>query len=320
MKWTIRIEVTPDGSARRSREVGLLTREELRDENIGLTLEEGRRLLQSLEMAIISNQAAYFEERRRRCTNCERPQRVKDVRTKCVQTVFGRYRFRGRRFQTCKCFRFFRMPKTLFPLGELIPRRTTPEVRYLLVELGARMPYREASRTFKMCSFGGMRASHTAIRRYTLALGYFLHWQQFHSFLPDGAKRPEAADSMVVGIDDTYIRHHKPRASRQIQVTAGRVERNGELAGGLLKPTAWSRSGSRTTSGRSRSRCGRGSLKPQRGSASGRWRTRGITCFRRSGCSRVTARRCVPGKRASPRSKRTWRITGGSSRGSLSGQ
>jgi hypothetical protein len=42
------------------------------------------------------------------------------------------------------------MPKTLFPLGELIPRRTTPELRYLLAELGARMPYREASRTFKM--------------------------------------------------------------------------------------------------------------------------------------------------------------------------
>jgi hypothetical protein len=39
MKWTIRIEFTPDGSAWRSREVGLLTREELRDENIGLTLE-----------------------------------------------------------------------------------------------------------------------------------------------------------------------------------------------------------------------------------------------------------------------------------------
>ena len=182
-------------------------------------------------MAIITNQAAYFEKRRRRCPNCDQPQRMKDVRTKCVQTVFGRYRFRGRRFQACKCFRFVRMPKTLFPLGELIPRRTTPELRYLLAELGARMPYREASRTFKMCSFGGMRASHSAIRRHTLALGYFLHWQQFHSFMPNGAKRPEAADSMVVGIDDTYIRHHKPRTSRQIQVTAGRLERNGELAG-----------------------------------------------------------------------------------------
>ncbi len=99
MKWTIRIEFTPDGSAGRSREVGVLTREELRDENIGLTLEEGRRLLQSLEMAIITNQAAYFEERRRRCPNCDQPQRMKDVRTKCVQTVFGRYRFRGQRWR-----------------------------------------------------------------------------------------------------------------------------------------------------------------------------------------------------------------------------
>src|ERR1035438_89021 len=194
MKWTIRIEFTPDGSAGRSREVGVLTREELRDENIGLTLEEGRRLLQSLEMAIIADQAAYYAECRRPCPNCERPQRMKDLRTKCVQTVFGRYRFRGRRFQACKCFRFVRMPKTLFPLGELIPGRKPHQLRYLLAELGARMPYRETSRTLKMCSFGGMRASHSAIRRPTLALCYFLHWQQFHSFMPNGAKRPERCE------------------------------------------------------------------------------------------------------------------------------
>jgi hypothetical protein len=31
-----------------------------------------------------------------------------------------------------------------FPLGEIIPRRTTPEVRYLFAERGARMLYRAA--------------------------------------------------------------------------------------------------------------------------------------------------------------------------------
>jgi hypothetical protein len=85
-----------------------------------------------------------------------------------------------------------------FPLGEIIPRRTTPEVRFLFAELGATMPYREASRVLRTCGFGRMRASH-------------------------------AADAMVVGIDATYVRHRERLASRQIQITAGRLERNGAL-------------------------------------------------------------------------------------------
>jgi hypothetical protein len=34
---------------------------------------------------------------------------------------------------------------------------------------------------------------------------------------------------MVVGIDDTYVRHRERLTSRQIQITAGRLERNGAL-------------------------------------------------------------------------------------------
>jgi len=35
--------------------------------------------------------------------------------------------------------------------------------------------------------------------------------------------------AMVVGIDDTYVRHRERLTSRQIQITAGRLERNGAL-------------------------------------------------------------------------------------------
>jgi len=111
-----------------------------------------------------------------------------------------------------------------FPLGEIIPRRTTPEVRFLFAELGASMPYREASRALRTCGFGRMRASHAAIRRHTVAIGRDL-----------GAQRMSAAQvapgrrAMVVGIDDTYVRHRERLTSRQIQITAGRLERNGAL-------------------------------------------------------------------------------------------
>jgi hypothetical protein len=109
---------------------------------------------------------------------CGKPKRIKDIRTKCVQTVFGAFRFRGRRYKSCGCRVHPDGYRQDFPLGEIIPRRTTPEVRYLFAELGARMPYRAASRILKVCGFGDMRASHMAICRHTVAIGRELEIQR----------------------------------------------------------------------------------------------------------------------------------------------
>jgi hypothetical protein len=63
----------------------------------------------------------------RRRPHCGRQQYFNDVRTKCVQTVHGAYRFRGRRIRSCSCLIQAGFPVSFFPLGNLLPRRTTPE-------------------------------------------------------------------------------------------------------------------------------------------------------------------------------------------------
>jgi hypothetical protein len=118
---------------------------------------------------------------------------------------------------------------SFFPLGHLIPRRTTPEVRHLFAHLGARMPYREASRVMKMFGFGSGRAGRMTVWRHTVTAGRQIERDQLAA-LRDGAERRPSAQRLLIGIDDTYIRHHQRDASRQIQVTAGRFERDGKLA------------------------------------------------------------------------------------------
>src|SRR3984893_15352717 len=86
-----------------------------------------------------------------------------------------------------------------FRLEEIIPRRTTPEVRYLFAELGAGMPYRAASRVLKTCGFGDMGASHMAIRRHTLATGRELEAQRLDAAGGQAVRSPDAAQSLVVG-------------------------------------------------------------------------------------------------------------------------
>jgi hypothetical protein len=151
MKWAIRVELTPDGSEPVTSEIGTITRPiaDLAPEQVGLTLEEGRQLLQRIQMEIIANQAHAYALCRQPCADCGRLRRIKDTRSKCVQTAFGAFRFRGRRYRSCNCRNRPEELRQDFPLGEIIPRRTTPEVRFLFAELGAAMPYRAASRVLR---------------------------------------------------------------------------------------------------------------------------------------------------------------------------
>jgi hypothetical protein len=97
MKWTIRVELTPDGNAPFTYDIGTITRPiaDLAPEQIGLTLEEGQQILRRVQVQMISSQAHAYALCRQPCVDCGRPRRIKDTRTKCVQTVFGAFRFRG---------------------------------------------------------------------------------------------------------------------------------------------------------------------------------------------------------------------------------
>jgi hypothetical protein len=231
MKWTIRIELTPDDNEPITYDIGTITRPiaDWAPEQIGLTLEEGQQILRRIQVQIIASQAHAYALCRRPCEYCRKPKLIKDIRTKCVQTVFGAFRFRGRRYRSCGCRADPYAYRQDFPLREIIPRRTTPEVRYLFAELGARVPYREASLILKICGFGRMRASHMAIRRHTVALGRELEAQRLEAANGQAVQAPGTAKTLVVGIDDTYVKHREPVVARQFQVTAGRVERDGKL-------------------------------------------------------------------------------------------
>jgi hypothetical protein len=67
-----------------------------------------------------------------------------------------------------------------------------------------------------------------AIRRHTVALGRELEAQRLDAADGQGVQTTQTAKALVIGIDDTYVKHREPLAARQFQVTAGRVERDGK--------------------------------------------------------------------------------------------
>jgi hypothetical protein len=69
MKWTIRVELTPDGNEPIIYDIGTITRRivDLAPEQIGLTLEEGQQLLRRVQVQMISNQTHAYPLCRRPC-------------------------------------------------------------------------------------------------------------------------------------------------------------------------------------------------------------------------------------------------------------
>ena len=74
MKWTIRVELTPDGNAPFTCDISTITRPiaDLAPEQIGLILEEGQRILRRIQVQMISSQARAYALCRQRCVDCGR--------------------------------------------------------------------------------------------------------------------------------------------------------------------------------------------------------------------------------------------------------
>lgn len=75
------------------------------------------------------------------------------------------------------------------------------------------------------------RASHPdGIWRHTMKICMSIDADQRQAALARLGGTPSTGRAVSVGADDTCIRHHQPDAGRHIQVTGGRIERNGRLA------------------------------------------------------------------------------------------
>ncbi len=207
---------------------------EVGPEEIGLSLDEGKAVLRQVQTRIIRMQVDALEAAHRKCGLCGRNQSAKDVRTRCVRTVFGAVRVSCRRYLRCTCQGGKRT--VLWPIHSKQLPGTTPELDYLYATWGSSVPYRRAAAVLgdllPICTGS---VSHATLRRRTLAVGARLDQRVTE---PDEYDWPEskrahvpAAKNLNVAIDGTYIRADRTRGLREYHVVASRIEREGQLGG-----------------------------------------------------------------------------------------
>ena len=212
MGWIVRLVETGPAGGRRSVDVMEIDRPGDLAEigNLGLSLAEGKRLLERVQREVVAAQAREHAGCRPRCGACGAQCRAKDYRTRRIDTAFGRVVVRLPRFRCAGC------GETITGVDWPSHCRSTPELDRLRAYLSALMSYRSAAAVLKalLPVDGGGRPE--TLRNHTLRAGTELR----HSPLP---MPPAASAELSVSVDSTFIRSCEP-GERHLEVQVGNVE------------------------------------------------------------------------------------------------
>jgi hypothetical protein len=234
MEWTIRLEARTGWGEVTSYEIGFLRRglHDLSSEGVGLALAEAKALLAELQQRIVQDQVAEYVTCARVCPDCMALRRLRDQRTRMLQTLFGTVTVAAPRIRLCSCADTFGMADMSFsPLADVLPDRFTAELCQLHAELSARHSFREAGRlleTFVPCS----PPNHTSVRNRLHRVSSKIEAVEADT-PPVPAAQPRRRRSkraeIVVMIDGAHLRAVPGLNTRHVDVTVGKVETTGRL-------------------------------------------------------------------------------------------
>jgi hypothetical protein len=99
MEWTISIEGTNEFGDICRRELRIdKSDERLRDGDLGLSIDDGKKIMVALQSAVVNEEAEAYTLFRRVCPDCHNFRPVKDYTTRRIRTVFGTVEVRNPRW------------------------------------------------------------------------------------------------------------------------------------------------------------------------------------------------------------------------------
>jgi hypothetical protein len=211
--WIVRlVEIDTEGEGRSLDIMGIDRPDNLVDiADLGLRLDETKRLLAGLQQAIVAAQAKSHATRRPPCSRCGGGCHVKDYQNHVVATVFGQVRVERPRFRCAAC------GESETGINWPSRCRSTPELDRLQAHLSALMPYREAADLLgQMFPLDAARHPE-ALRRHTLKVGEAL------GKCPAPTPPKTEPEAIVTTLDSTFIRSCED-GERHLEVRVGNVE------------------------------------------------------------------------------------------------
>lgn len=243
MEWTVAIEGKNERGEILRREVRIDKNDErLRDGDLGLSIDDGKKIMATLQAAVVTHEVEAYTLFRRVCPDCQTLRPVKDYTTRRLRTVFGTVEVRNPRWLLCRdCHPG--MDAAFAPLKEICPDRATPELMELTARLGSMMPYRQAATMLAQFLPVEPTETHATVRKRTIRIGQRLDEQitreswcaraevderrQLEMQLP-GDRRKE----FVISIDTAHVRSANKHLARNFEIVVARCGRGGRADSG----------------------------------------------------------------------------------------
>lgn len=105
MRFSIQLMIDGSDAAVETQEIVSFDRTDgaLSIYDLGLTLEEAKKALAAIQIAITDAQVTDHSRRQRLCLCCRQPRQFKDKRTITVRTCFGKLALPSPRYRCCRC-------------------------------------------------------------------------------------------------------------------------------------------------------------------------------------------------------------------------
>jgi hypothetical protein len=189
-----------------------------RTPTLGLLLAEARAILVGLEQTLIQRQAAEFVAQAQRCSRCGRARACKGHHRIVVRTPFGKLKVDSPQLYRCPCEA--QGPKSVSPLAELLPERTSPELVYLETKFAALASFELTLKVLEEVLPIGQDLSSRTIRRqvHQAAERWEKEMAERGATAPDGCpgdgnRTSQPTIPFMIGLDGAYV-HAKGQRSR----------------------------------------------------------------------------------------------------------
>lgn len=190
-------------------EIGCFSRANEGQDLLGLSLAESKELLSELQKRLITQQITMQMRSFSHCDDCGQPRRRNGQQQITYRTLFGNMKLKGQRYYHCECQSH--PTKTLNPLTQLVPERTSPEFAFLqakwasLVSYGMTVKLLEDVLPLQANVASTMRKTQQTAERIEEELG-----EEQHVYIDGSARQisqlPDPSDRLCVGIDGGFVR------------------------------------------------------------------------------------------------------------------
>jgi hypothetical protein len=218
--WRVKLVAELEPGVATETEVARFERDEVVGlADLGLRLEEAKRLTAAIQAQVVPAQVTTIGERRRWCAACEQRLASKGHYRATFHSLFGDVPVRVRRLLVCPCHGPGE-PKSFAAL-DLGGDAVAPELAYVTARYAALLPFgKVAALLSDLLPVGGAQHAGT-VRNRTLRVGEAVV-QPYSTEIAEQLDA-RAAGPVVVGLDGGYVRSRHPQEERHFEVIAGKV-------------------------------------------------------------------------------------------------